>query len=182
VNLLDRLTEPDGAVTTFAYDANHHRTRTTYPNGVVQTQGYDGPEHLTSIAATNAAGTVTSYTYDYGDTANAKDRALVQTGSEAIRQVDGFLATRSVSWSYDSLGRLTLERSLARNNGASLLATTSLTTPTATSRSIPETHLAATSTPTTPRMRWRRASGTYPARCRCRTPTTAPGTASRMAA
>jgi len=56
VSLLDWLTEPNGAQTTFTYDANGNRTGTTYPGGTIQTQTYDDAQRLATVAGRTSGG------------------------------------------------------------------------------------------------------------------------------
>ncbi|HET8842207.1 MAG TPA: RHS repeat-associated core domain-containing protein, partial [Ktedonobacteraceae bacterium] len=93
VNLLATITDPNGAKTTYTYDADvDSQTSTVYPNGVTVSYTYDGDRHVTSIVAKNSSGTkLTSFNYTY-------DGDLVDTVTD--------LSNNKTSYDYDALNRL----------------------------------------------------------------------------
>jgi RHS repeat-associated protein len=101
VNLVETVTEPSGAQTTFGYDENNNRTRTSYPNGVIQTANYDHANRLLSIGATDAAGNVlTNFAYDYISPATGQETTVRYS-------VTDNRTGATTTYGYDALTRLT---------------------------------------------------------------------------
>jgi RHS repeat-associated protein len=112
------VTDSDGGVLGFGYDANNNRTRITDQNGHTTSFAYDGRGNVTTIAdalgrqirltydsqnnlttVTNARGATTRFTYDTRGNLIALQNALGQV----------------TSFSYDSVGQL-IRRTDARGN------------------------------------------------------------------
>jgi len=107
VNLLDTLTEPNSAQTTFAYDNTGNRTGSTYPNGVTLTAGYDASGRLTNIAGAKGGTALTGFGYSYAQGAN--DTSLRQSMTNSVTNV-------TTTYSYDAVNRLLGAVNRAQNN------------------------------------------------------------------
>ncbi len=103
MNLVDQLTEPGGAITSFAYDNDDNRISTTYPNGVVQTAAYDASSRLTSIEGKRGSTVLTRFAYTYA--LSGTDTALRRTVKDK--------SNNTTTYSYDALDRLTRARTLS---------------------------------------------------------------------
>jgi len=107
VNLLDTLTEPNNAQTTFAYDPTGNRTGTSYPNGVTLTAGYDASGRLMSIAGAKGGTALTGFGYSYAQGAN--DTSLRQSMTNSVTNV-------TTTYTYDAVNRLLGAVNPAQNN------------------------------------------------------------------
>ncbi len=103
------ITDPNGHITAFQYDANGRITRTTYPDSGYEQQTWDALGRRTSV--TNEEGQVTNFNYDglgrllsvsglAGNATYAYDEA-----SNLVTQTDAL--GRATQFGYDSLNRLT---------------------------------------------------------------------------
>lgn len=120
-SLLTKVTDPDGAVTTYQIETapgtaeSYHPPsppQISYPNGVIVTNTSDLAGRLLGTRATDAAGTVLlhlEYTYTTPGTAVQTD--LVHT------EVDHVAGTSTV-YSYDALDRLTTARTTSHSSDA----------------------------------------------------------------
>ena len=99
---LNRLaTVVDGSgTTTYTYDSAGNLSTTTLPNGVLTTNTYDSLNRLTQIVNSGSSGVISSYSYVLGPAGN---RLQVTESGPAT-------TGRTVSYSYDSLYRLTREQ------------------------------------------------------------------------
>jgi len=103
LNLVDTLTEPSGAQTTFAYDVNYHRTQTRYPDGVTMAMSYDNAQRIANVTATNATNTLVNLTYSYANPTTNADQMLVYKITENDAPGVGPYPTRqfTTTQSYD---------------------------------------------------------------------------------
>jgi RHS repeat-associated protein len=99
VDLLEKITEPGGAETTFTYWPSHQRKTVTYPNLVQVRTDPTASGDVKSIVATKSNGTtIVDLLYTYADASN-KDRALLQKVTDRRTNV-------TTSYTYDPLNRL----------------------------------------------------------------------------
>ena len=90
------MTDPDGGVTRYTYDAAGNLVRTDLPNGTVETREYDDLNRLMFLENRNAAGVISSFSYTL-----ARPAAATRSSRTRGRRVD---------YSYDALDRLTREK------------------------------------------------------------------------
>ena len=91
------MTDPDGGITTYTYDAVGNRASITYPNSTVAQYTYDSLNRLTNqLNRTGAAATISSYVYTLGAAGN-RTRVVEDTG-------------RIVDYTYDAVYRLIREQ------------------------------------------------------------------------
>jgi len=94
-NRLEKVTDPDLAVTSYFYDAAGNLERTELPNGVVETRNYDELNRLKLLAYQRNGATFQSFDYTL-DPAGHRKVVTEQNG-------------RKVEYEYDDLYRLTKE-------------------------------------------------------------------------
>src|SRR5262249_25969933 len=90
--------------TSYTYTATGTRASKTLPNGVVVTYQYDANDKLIKQISKDSSGAILSQ-YDYVNNASG----LRIQATEASRQSNGTLGQAKISYTYDSLGRLTKE-------------------------------------------------------------------------
>ncbi|WP_431113068.1 RHS repeat-associated core domain-containing protein [Variovorax paradoxus] len=107
--LVETETSPNGAVTTFSYDAFGNLSRVSNALGHVTRHTYDGAHRLSSTTAPNGA--VTTYTYDSRDrlltrTVDAQTTSFTYKPYGAVETVT-FPAGLSLTYVYDAAHRVT---------------------------------------------------------------------------
>jgi RHS repeat-associated protein len=105
VDMLNGTTLSTPLVTTYYYTPLGNIDHITYPNGTETDYGYDAATgtHLASVV--NKEGSTLLSSYSYTLNADGMDTSDVERELEA----DGSYSTRTFTWSYDSLNRLTQE-------------------------------------------------------------------------
>ena len=86
------MTDPDGGVTRYTYDAVGNLVRTELPNGTSETREYDDLNRLTFLENRGPSGVISSYRYTLAATGR-RDAVVEDTG-------------RRVDYGYDALDRL----------------------------------------------------------------------------
>ncbi|MEJ5312591.1 MAG: RHS repeat-associated core domain-containing protein [Anaerolineae bacterium] len=95
-NRLIQVTDWATGTTTYAYDSAGRLSATTLPNGVVTTHSYDPASRLTALTHTHNGALLARYAYTLDATGNR---------TRVTETVSG--VTRGISYTYDSLYRLT---------------------------------------------------------------------------
>jgi RHS repeat-associated protein len=97
LNRLASVTDnaPGGGTTSYHYDDVSRMTSYAYPNGVTTTMTYNSLNRVQNLAIATAADSLASYAYTFDPTGNR----------HSVTELSG----RNVTWTYDSLLRLTNE-------------------------------------------------------------------------
>lgn len=90
------MTDPNGLVTGYGYDANGNRASLTYPNDTETTYTYDNLNRLENLKTMGSSGIIQSYQYTLGPVGN---RTKIEEADGTVREYD-----------YDDLYRLTEEK------------------------------------------------------------------------
>ncbi|MCI0634502.1 MAG: hypothetical protein L0206_11400, partial [Actinobacteria bacterium] len=116
--LLQRMTDPEGEDYRFAYDAAGRRTVATYPNGMTLAQTYDAASRILSMVYTRPGGEVIeSFSYAYDSRGNRTHKVFADGGAESYGYDDlsrltsaTYPSGRSVTYEYDAVGnRMTMQ-------------------------------------------------------------------------